>query len=213
VPGTCLGEDSSIPTPRTSSGENGLILVSEATSRASARPSEPNSGLRQEIAAVVRPPSPEADWQKPISGYLWLGTIPNNEIKTQRLPHRSKGYLIHNDELYRRNTSGILQWCILPGEGRALHLDIHKGICGHHASSRRMVGKAFGQRFYWLTAVSNAAQIIRSCGAYQYFAKQIDAPAQGLHTIPVTWPFAVWGLNLLGPFKKVPRAILICSGR
>ena len=23
--------------------------------------------------------------------------------------------------------------------------------------------------------------------------------------IPITWPFAVWGLNLVGPLKKAPR--------
>ena len=23
--------------------------------------------------------------------------------------------------------------------------------------------------------------------------------------IPITWPFTVWGLNLVGPLKKVPR--------
>jgi hypothetical protein len=25
--------------------------------------------------------------------------------------------------------------------------------------------------------------------------------------IPITWPFAVWGLDLMGPFKKVPRGL------
>jgi hypothetical protein len=29
-------------------------------------------------------------------------------------------------------------------------------------------------------------------------------PAQDLQTIPVTWPFSVWGLDLVGPFKKAP---------
>ena len=29
-------------------------------------------------------------------------------------------------------------------------------------------------------------------------------PAQALQTIPVTWPFAVWGLDLVGPLKKAP---------
>jgi hypothetical protein len=28
--------------------------------------------------------------------------------------------------------------------------------------------------------------------------------AQELQTIPITWPFAVWGLDLLRPFKKSP---------
>ncbi|CAN6381748.1 unnamed protein product [Urochloa humidicola] len=29
-------------------------------------------------------------------------------------------------------------------------------------------------------------------------------PAQSLQTIPVTWPFEVWGLDLVGPLKKAP---------
>jgi hypothetical protein len=35
--------------------------------------------------------------------------------------------------------------------------------------------------------------------------RKIHAPAQELQTISVTCPFAVWGLDLLGPFKKVPE--------
>jgi hypothetical protein len=27
-------------------------------------------------------------------------------------------------------------------------------------------------------------------------------PAQELQTIPLTWPFAVWGLDILGPFPR-----------
>jgi hypothetical protein len=29
--------------------------------------------------------------------------------------------------------------------------------------------------------------------------------AYALQTIPVTWSFAVWGLDLVEPFKKAPR--------
>lgn len=29
-------------------------------------------------------------------------------------------------------------------------------------------------------------------------------PAQALQTIPVTWPFAVWGLDLIGPLQRGP---------
>jgi hypothetical protein len=66
----------------------------------------------------------------------------DNETETRSLARRAKGYLIHDDELYRRNASGILQCCIPPGEGKALLLDIHEGIYGHQAS-RSMVEKAF----------------------------------------------------------------------
>ena len=29
--------------------------------------------------------------------------------------------------------------------------------------------------------------------------------AQTLQTIPITWPLAIWGLNLVGPLKRAPR--------
>jgi transposase InsO family protein len=33
-------------------------------------------------------------------------------------------------------------------------------------------------------------------------AKQIHQPVQELQTIPLTWPFAVWGLDILSPFPR-----------
>ena len=29
-------------------------------------------------------------------------------------------------------------------------------------------------------------------------------PAQKLQTIPITWPFAVWGLDMVGPLQRAP---------
>nr|CAE01914.2 OSJNBb0070J16.8 [Oryza sativa Japonica Group]CAE02343.1 OSJNBb0072M01.4 [Oryza sativa Japonica Group] len=36
----------------------------------------------------------------------------------------------------------------------------------------------------------------------QFFAQQTHLPAQELQTIPLSWPFAVWGLDMVGTFKK-----------
>jgi hypothetical protein len=35
--------------------------------------------------------------------------------------------------------------------------------------------------------------------------RQTHLPAQALQTIPITWPFAVWGLDLVGPLQKAPE--------
>jgi hypothetical protein len=64
--------------------------------------------LRTKIAAITRPPSSNMDWRKPISKYLWLGVIQDEETETRCLARRAKGYLIHDGELYRYSTSGIL---------------------------------------------------------------------------------------------------------
>jgi hypothetical protein len=66
------------------------------------------------------------------------------------------------------------------------------------------VGNAFRQGFYWPTAVADATRIVRSCRGCQFYARQTHLPAQTLQTIPITWSFAVWGLDLVGPLQKAP---------
>ena len=78
------------------------------------------------------------------------------------------------------------------------------GACGHHAVPRTLVGNAFHQGFYWTTVVADATKLVRSCEGCQYYARQIHLPAQALQTIPITWPFAVWGLDMVGPLQKAP---------
>jgi hypothetical protein len=106
--------------------------------------------------------------------------IPDDETETRHLARRAKGYQIRNDELYRLSASGVLQWCIPAEEGKELLLDTHEGVCGHHASTRSMVGKAFQQGFYWPRAASNVAQIVTSYRGCQYFMRQTHVPAHEL---------------------------------
>ena len=58
--------------------------------------------------------------------------------------------------------------------------DIHGGDCGHHSSSCTLVGKAFRSGFYWPTTLNDATELVRSCEACQFHAKQIHQPAGGL---------------------------------
>ena len=51
--------------------------------------------------------------------------------------------------------------------------------------------------------VKDAQHIVRTYEGCQYFAKQKYVPSQELQTIPITWPFATWGLDLI---EKLPPA-------
>jgi hypothetical protein len=44
--------------------------------------------------------------------------------------------------------------------------------------------------------------MVKRCEACQFHTKQIHQPAPELQTIPLTWPFAVWGLDILGLFPR-----------
>ena len=81
-------------------------------------------------------------------------------------------------------------------------LEIHQGECGHHACSRALVAKVFRHGFYWPNALQQAEEIVRKCEGCQRFAKKIHMPASALKTIPITWPFAVWGLDMVRKLKR-----------
>jgi hypothetical protein len=66
------------------------------------------------------------------------------------------------------------------------------------------VGNAFRQGFYWPTTVANATRIVRSYRGCQFYTRQMHLSTQALQTIPITWLFAVWGLDLVGPLQMAP---------
>jgi hypothetical protein len=168
-------------------------------------PSEPEGEalrIEEEQNGVV----PDQDWQTPYLQYLCQGELPLDRAEARRVARRAKSFVLLGDEkkLYHRSPSGILQRCISIAEGQELLQEIHSGACGHHAAPRTLVGNAFRQGFYWPTAVADATRIVRACEGCQFYARQTHLPAQALQTIPITWPFAVWGLDLVGPLQKAP---------
>ena len=110
--------------------------------------------------------------------------------EARRISRRSKAFTVINRQLYKRSIAQILQKCIDEEDGKALLLEIHEGTCGHHASSRVLVSKAFRAGFYWPTSMKNAEEIVRRCVACQKFANRPHAPASELKTITLSWPFA-----------------------
>jgi hypothetical protein len=92
-------------------------------------------------------------------------------VEARRLQRRAGAYTIINSELYKHSVSGIFQKCIEPEEGIELPREIHQGECGHHASSRALVAKAFRHGFYWPTAQKDAEQLVKQCNGCQRFSK------------------------------------------
>jgi transposase InsO family protein len=50
--------------------------------------------------------------------------------------------------------------------------------------------------------VADASEIVRTYEGCQFYARKTNLPAHVLQTIPVIWPFAVWGLDIVGPVRK-----------
>jgi hypothetical protein len=105
-------------------------------------------------------------------------------------------------KLYKKSITGVLQRRVTPQERQEILKDIHAGVCGHHASSRAIAAKVFRAGFYWLTAIEDVKDIVRKCEACQRFASRPHAPAAELQPIPLSCPFAQWGLDMVGKLHK-----------
>jgi hypothetical protein len=92
--------------------------------------------------------------------------------------------------------------CITPDEGCSILQDIHVGVCSSHVGARSLMGMMYRQGFFWPTVVSDPNSLVRRCEGCQFFARQKHVSYHQLQTIPITWPFSTWGLDLVGPFKK-----------
>jgi hypothetical protein len=125
-------------------------------------------------------------WVEPFSNYLITGDLPQDEVEARRLQRRVQAYIIINSELYKHSVSGIFQKCIESEEGIELLREIHQGECGHHASSRVLVAKAFRHGFYWPMALKDAEQLVKQCNSCQRFSKHQNTPVAALKTIPLT---------------------------
>ena len=143
---------------------------------------------------------PAPKWAQGIMSYMEDGELPDDEVLARQIQRRSKAYIIFQGELHRKSPTTILQRCVETEEGGRILQDVHGGDCGHHASSRYLVAKIFRYGFYWPTALRQAEEIVQKCEGCQRFANKTHMPASALKTIPIIWPFAVWCLDMVGPF-------------
>ena len=71
-----------------------------------------------------------APWTEPFLAYLTRQELPKDQNEARCIVRRSKAYKVHEGELYKKSTTGVLQRCISEEEGRNLLAEIHAGLGG-----------------------------------------------------------------------------------
>jgi hypothetical protein len=83
------------------------------------------------------------DWRQPFIDYLGEQKVPSDKNLAEQLIRHAKSYVLVGDKIYKRGTSSeVLMKCVHRQEGKDNLEEIHKGVCGNHASSRTLVSKA-----------------------------------------------------------------------
>jgi hypothetical protein len=137
------------------------------------------------------------DWREAYIDFIRDQRLPAGvdarSAEAARVMRRSKGFVLVDSKLYRRGArSGMLTKCVTKEDGCDILREIHEGVCGNHAASRTLVGKACRASFWWPTAVSDAGT---SCGD----AKTANSLASNLISrLAVSSPYCHPGLLPVG---------------
>ncbi|GKV30660.1 hypothetical protein SLEP1_g39449 [Rubroshorea leprosula] len=139
-------------------------------------------------------------WTDPITSFLRDGAVPADKQEEMRLRKKASRYTLVNDVLYKRSFSLPLLRCLTPYEAEYALREVHGGVCRSHIGARTLAHKVLRQGYYWPNMYKDAIQFLQRCQKCQFFAHLIHQPAEELTTLVAPWPFAQWGLDLLGPF-------------
>nr|XP_009411185.1 PREDICTED: uncharacterized protein LOC103992979 [Musa acuminata subsp. malaccensis] len=160
--------------------------------------------FRTILVSSIAPNEARTMWVQEMLLFKRNGVLLDDEAATRRIRRTQAWYSEVNRRLYKRSFSQPLLRCLEPGEAKAVLTEVHEGICGEHIAARTLAYKILRQGYYWPTMSQDARTYVQRCGPCQWYARTPRQPAVPLSPIDCAWPFAQWGLDLLGPFHR-PR--------
>ncbi|GKV02683.1 hypothetical protein SLEP1_g15081 [Rubroshorea leprosula] len=141
-------------------------------------------------------------WIDSIVSFLQDGIVPEDRQEAMKLRKKASRYTLVDGVLYKRSFSLPLLRCLSPYEAEYALREVHEGICGSHVGARTLAHKVLRQGYYWPNIYKDATYFVQKCPKCQFFAHLTHQPAEELTNMVAPWPFAQWGLDLLGPFVK-----------
>jgi len=78
--------------------------------------------------------------------------------------------------------------------------ELHNDICGIHSGYKTLAARIVRAGYYWPTVRQDCAEYVKKCRSCQENEPLIRQPPTNLQTISAPWPFAKWGMDILGSF-------------
>ena len=147
----------------------------------------------------------EGNWMTPILTYLKDGRLPKEKDEARKVRVKSTKYDLIDDVLYKRGFSQPYLRCLAPDEANYVLRKIHEGACGNHSGARALVHKVVHAGYSWPTIQADTKAYVKVCDQCQCFSNIPKQPSEYLTPMIAPWPFAQWGLDILGPFRLETR--------
>ena len=94
--------------------------------------------------------------------------------------------------------------CVDVDEAKKIVHEIHEGVCGTQASGHVMARQIMRAGYYWMTLENDCITYVRKGHKCQIYADKIHIPSTALNIMVSSWPFSMWGMDVIGPIT--PKA-------
>ncbi|XP_020207606.1 uncharacterized protein LOC109792598 [Cajanus cajan] len=139
-------------------------------------------------------------WMNEILRFITEGTELACPSTAKKLRTQAARYSVVSGELYKRGFSSPLLKCVNSEQADYVLREIHEGICGSHSGGRTLAAKVLRAGYYWPTLKFDCMEFVKRCIQCQKHGNLIHSSTEQLHNINSPWPFALWGMDILGPF-------------
>ena len=147
----------------------------------------------------------EENWMTPIVSYLKDEKLLEWKDKARKLRVRTARYFLMDEVLYKRGFSQPYLRCLAPNEANYVLREVHEGAYGNHSRARSLIHKVVRARYYWPTIQVDAKTYVKVCDQCQRFSNVLRQLSEYLTPMMAPWPFAQWGLDILGHFALGTR--------
>jgi hypothetical protein len=152
-------------------------------------------------------------WMSPIIHCFKEGKLPTDKTEARKLRIRASHFQLLGGTLYKMGFSRPHLRCLTPEEANYVIREVHEGVCGNHSGARALAHKLTRAGYYWPSLLHDATQYVKSCDKCQRFANVPRVPPEELTPITSPWPFAQWGLDIMGPFPAGTKQEIFFGGR
>ena len=138
--------------------------------------------------------------------FLKKDILPEEKSKADKMRRKAPWFQLSEDQkLYKRSFSRPYLLCIHPEASELLLEELHEGIWGSHIGDRSLSHRAFTQEYWWPNMQKEVQEYVKKCDQCQRFVPNFHQLGDVLNPLSSPWPFAQWGLDIVGPFPRVLR--------
>jgi len=125
-----------------------------------------------------------------------------SKIDKKTLRRMAMEYYIDEEILYKRSFDGTLLRCLSDLEANKALQEVHEGICATHANGHMMAKQMQRAGYFWLSMEKDCINFVRRCHKCQVYSDKVNAPPTPLFNMVSPWPFAIWGIDVIGPINS-----------